>query len=627
MHFRSFYFTTCNRHCRRPVMSRIRTAFFLIVLLGIIQAATAEITVLRHYRMGESDPNGFDESGAVAGGPAFLAVDETGAADIDVYDPFATYSSDVPGASLSSSQLSLSLSGAALVGVSGLVTDATDNFGIEAWVKPAPVSRSQVIAYNGTSSNGWGLFHDGTYYHAGLTTTTGAVSFGSKPVQFGVWTHLALVRASGVATFYVNGVPVATSNAMPTPPSDQFTIGGLGPNQQFAGNLDEVRVFTFAPKRFSISDLLYPSVQGNGLRISLANGFANLSWTPGDYTMLLQASSSLETGSWVRIPHIYGNGLFQATDEITLPRQFYRLAPCEPTITTPVATVQTGSAAPVTQELDPSSTTNLSVYRATLENDVPLVIDFSQSTALNVCDPEELTYSWEIQYDDVAVTSPYFIDGISGWDTSTLTIPANVLVNTTEGKFVNFTLTVQRPGHSVQLLRVIGNVIGSTLTLPPNCTSQIDSPLLTMKTGNGAANPLLRSPVSTPDFTIYVNVQVRNNQPVIFDVSGSLVNICDPGELTYSWDIMYDDPQIPSPYRVNGITGYDTPKLTIQPNSMLRTSGANRANFWLTIGRLGEFQALVHVAAIVTDSTLTFSQYQACQSDPNCPTPNAVPTP
>ena len=66
----------------------------------------------------------------------------------------------------------------------------------------------------------------------------------------GVWTHLALVRDSGVGTLYINGVASASFLDTPNPPAGRFAVGSdpqiLG-GETFTGLMDEVRVFTFAP--------------------------------------------------------------------------------------------------------------------------------------------------------------------------------------------------------------------------------------------------------------------------------------------------------------------------------------------------------------------------------------------
>ncbi|HEY1121540.1 MAG TPA: hypothetical protein VGE67_08055, partial [Haloferula sp.] len=81
--------------------------------------------------------------------------------------------------------------------------------------------------------------------------------------------------------------------------------------------------------------------------------------------------------------------------------------------------------------------------------------------------------------------------------------------------------------------------------------------------------------------------------------------VCDPERLTFEWWIHYDNPSVTYPYVHPGITGYDTPTLRIQANSLVR-SGTGLARFGLRILRDGDLekQQLVEVNAIVTDTTL-----------------------
>ncbi|EFO81719.1 BNR repeat-containing protein [Oscillochloris trichoides DG-6] len=137
------------------------------------------------------------------------------------------------------------------------VSAATDNFGIEARVKPSTASGSGVIAYNGnTSTSGFGIFtSSGNYWVLyGLNTAfdTGVA------VLPGVWQDVALVRDNGVTQFYVNGSLANTYSVVgPNLPTGEFMVG-MDPHSStafFNGAIDDVRVFTFAPGTFDPQDL------------------------------------------------------------------------------------------------------------------------------------------------------------------------------------------------------------------------------------------------------------------------------------------------------------------------------------------------------------------------------------
>jgi hypothetical protein len=139
-----------------------------------------------------------------------------------------------------------------------LLSNATNNFGLELWVNPAATAANACLAYNGnTASNGWGIFQVGNTVQ-GLFGGVGF--FGSGALPLDTWTHIALVRQGGVATLYVNGVAAGTTAAAPLAPSGGFAIGA-SPPAFTAGfiqdaTIDELRYFTFIAGQFSTNDLL-----------------------------------------------------------------------------------------------------------------------------------------------------------------------------------------------------------------------------------------------------------------------------------------------------------------------------------------------------------------------------------
>src|SRR6185437_5045034 len=105
--------------------------------------------------------------------------------------------------------------------------------------------------------SGWGFIigADNNYQilYGGSTVLEGS------PASPGIWTHLAFVRTNSVTVFFVNGVPVSSTNLGPKTPTAGFCVGAppqSPTNQFFTGLIDEVRVFTFTAGQFSASDLL-----------------------------------------------------------------------------------------------------------------------------------------------------------------------------------------------------------------------------------------------------------------------------------------------------------------------------------------------------------------------------------
>lgn len=227
--------------------------------------ARAVVTTLLWYRLGENDP------GAGPGVTATNTIDSSGLYPLSVSGP-AVYSSDVASSAASHVESSLSIqftNSAYAVSNSVASTLTNNNFGIECWVKPASSSGTQIIAYNGnTGLNGWGLIITNSSYAALLG---GQIEFGSSVVIPSVWTHLALVRNNGTNTLYVNGISAGTTTTAPNVPSGAFGLAAppQAPSDNFfTGGMDEVRIFTFAPGQFSVTDLL---VNHNDVVFTLAD--------------------------------------------------------------------------------------------------------------------------------------------------------------------------------------------------------------------------------------------------------------------------------------------------------------------------------------------------------------------
>lgn len=235
---------------------RTSSPFFISALVAILNlaptpAADAAITVVSYWRLGESDP------GAGKGITATNTIDSVGSHNLK-FSGQAYYSNDVDLAALAHVGSSRSVSfGSGAFASNSIVSTATDNFGIEAWVKPASVSAGQVIAYNGaTDTSGWGIIVSGSNY---LALLGGRDIWGSGTATPNVWTHVALVRDGGLATIYTNGIAAGTSLSGPNVPVGNFAVAvpPQAPASQFlTGLVDEVRVFTFTPGQFSTNDLL-----------------------------------------------------------------------------------------------------------------------------------------------------------------------------------------------------------------------------------------------------------------------------------------------------------------------------------------------------------------------------------
>jgi hypothetical protein len=265
------------------------TAASFAMALTALPVRAAGVTIAQ-YRLGENDPGaaaglvGADPTLAAVGGPNLQRVGSP------------VYSASTP---LSTSTLSMSFDGIAARYTAGTVASyLTDNFAIEAWARADSTSSVVAIAYNGDSAfGGWGLYQFGgswAYLYGGVTVGP------MVPVTVGSWTHLAVVRNAGMTTFYVNGVPVgAPEPTGPSTPVGGMAIGGNFRNasENFNGLIDEVRIFTFAPGQFQVSDLNLTPEQQLGMIAGLLAQLPVDAATLKPLTVsLTSALNSLQTG-------------------------------------------------------------------------------------------------------------------------------------------------------------------------------------------------------------------------------------------------------------------------------------------------------------------------------------------
>ena len=116
--------------------------------------------------------------------------------------------------------------------------------------------------------------------------------------DFTKWMHVAVVNDNGTNTFYVNGVKRGASTTSNTIPNGNIFAGGSpGTSPSFHGWLDELRISTFAPGAFVITDLLTRPA-GPGINVQPQSATV---WNGGDapFTVVAAFDTSL-TYQWQR---------------------------------------------------------------------------------------------------------------------------------------------------------------------------------------------------------------------------------------------------------------------------------------------------------------------------------------
>jgi len=438
-----------------------------LFLVAFTLPALARTTSVRYFRLGEAD-------NTVAGDTSSTSLDSSrgpGNASLTVIGS-PVYSADVANAN---STLSLVFDGSQYATATNSL-NLTTNFGVEAWVKPSSTSGSdRFIVYSGNpGGSGWGILQDGS--SGKFQALFGGVTFvGLGDVTVGQWTHLAFVCTGTNATFYVNGVPSGTPVAqLPTSPSTSITIGAPDSSpsvDHFQGNIDEVRVFTFAPGEFVPTDLLY-TVRPLALAFQHQAGQSTLTWPEifpdyGVETATCLAGTTGWTSLYYRASSVYDTlSITDLSDDV---QRYYRL-------TKPFGT-NLPPALPAGQyirlgDADGDTTNNITNPNSAVENGI-LGLDettLDASSFIDLSNPNgtvaDLSFHWVITYPGVVGT--YSVRGITGYYSPVLDILPNSLANDAGANSPTFTLTVTSKNNPslVTTIPITAEVVKSALTIP-----------------------------------------------------------------------------------------------------------------------------------------------------------------
>jgi len=394
-----------------------------------LYAPVPPVRTLNYYPMGEAEDG-------------IPGIATTGTVDLAMGNNLVTssvysvnrpaYSADVPSDPAAGSTRSMEFFASPLGGyqddpcyVSGHFSSTiTDNFGLECWVKLASDSDTRYIVYSGNSVatpnvlwSGFGIIQGGSSV---LVRFGGVVEFGTTQIETNVWTHLALVRDNGVATFYVNGEPAGSTTLAPNAVksyessfySRGFVVGSRFDDPKygnFAGKIDEVRLFTFFPGTFRADSLRVSRSASIASTEKAGNGF-RLNWSTNKGPFVVQTAAQLTDPTWTTLTNfVVTNELASLVDNAGQ-GGFYRLVHANTT------------AAPVTCTalLAPPhfyGYSTITFFWGGRQTDDSVTLDASPIIrAQSTCTNTTFTYRWRC-----SPTSP----NISGWNTPTLHIPAN----------------------------------------------------------------------------------------------------------------------------------------------------------------------------------------------------------
>jgi hypothetical protein len=173
----------------------------------------------------------------------------------------------------------------------GRVMTSTDNYTLEAWVKPDSISQAAWFMHHGTGNNGMGLLIGNAELGASdkFTILLGGITWietGSTFSSTANWYHIVGQRISGTTKGYLNGVVCANTSALtPLTPTDYFKIGSgthgatFAPEAPIDGKIDEVRISSVARSAAHIKANYYSETDALvswGTEESNVSGPANL---------------------------------------------------------------------------------------------------------------------------------------------------------------------------------------------------------------------------------------------------------------------------------------------------------------------------------------------------------------
>ena len=214
---------------------------------------------------------------------------------------------------------------AAFPGGGGVIIVSTTALGtqpswtIAAWVKTTATDNYAMLMGSGSPGGYEGFmmldnFGTSTDFHINYNGTR---FIGNAPYELGTWHHVALTYdgLTGDSAFYANGALIATGNAGVAHDAfaaagNTFSIGGSGGTwsvHDYAGLVDDVRLYDTALSQQGVTDIVYPYNAGNPSpstnTIGVDPAGLTMSWTPPSEPGLYNYDVYMSDGS--SDPNVY----------------------------------------------------------------------------------------------------------------------------------------------------------------------------------------------------------------------------------------------------------------------------------------------------------------------------------
>jgi len=189
---------------------------------------------------------------------------------------------------------------------SGSLDFGTRDFAVMAWVKKSTTTGRGYIVNKMRDTSSWypgyGIAWDADNTFVSYIAQSGSGA-GAYTSAFGIntWHHVALVRSSGAALFYVDGINVVNYSAnYNTDNANNFNIGreSVDGDQYLNGTIDEVRIYNRSLSAAEVQEVY------NATKVKLDYGDVRFAQGSDELGYWIGKDNEL----WVKVPSVSANG-------------------------------------------------------------------------------------------------------------------------------------------------------------------------------------------------------------------------------------------------------------------------------------------------------------------------------